>query len=448
MSYVDAFAVIMTFLYDYYFLRYCSKFLPRRLPEWVIFLVFPLCNVFFFFWLINLRILIPLIYTVNFILNFFVLRLSFRGRVTHIFWAAVNVTFHTIVIRGITLGAISLILRKNMYQILQSDNLYSISLAAAMFFMALFLFFFNRNVDVPKIKLLLNNPGQLRFMSTAETIMLSFLLFASYSYYYNLDLVWFTLFHLLTCIMVMISFYVVFAMSLRTVVWMEEELNNGQIREQMQKQVRRHERTQQLEENIRKYNHDFNKVLRTVNTLLQANNAPEAQRLLNEMGLEVNKNTEQNKIYSNNIAADSILSELFSDCSSSHIAFEGECFVPEGIRLTELELCRVLNNLCANALEACTKQPDTDKKWISLHTQLRGKQWVLCLKNSFDGNILLTENELLTTKRNKDYHGLGIKSIHSLVENANGFCQIQVDREAHVFAFSVSIPVVTEGQPL
>ncbi len=57
-----------------------------------------------------------------------------------------------------------------------------------------------------------------------------------------------------------------------------------------------------------------------------------------------------------------------------------------------------------------------DKRYISLIVKNINSFISISVDNYYDGNIVLGENVLpLTTKKDKDYHGFGMKSIQLVV---------------------------------
>ncbi|MEG0476452.1 MAG: GHKL domain-containing protein [Raoultibacter sp.] len=434
--------VAMMTVYNCLVMDYCSKILETRLPKIVIFVLLPLLAALLFLVPIALEVLIPLIYALEFAVTFLVIRISFYGRSIHMFWAALNFTFHTLVIRGIVLAIASLAVNLNMYRVIEDNLLNTITLTATFFVLCLFLVVFNAKVDVPKVKILLSNPGQLKFVYMLQLVMFGFLLFCTYAYYYNLDLVWFTIFHLLTCVFVLIGYYIAFGMAVRTAVWVEDELNYQIVEAQMQRQIRGYEEQKKLYDLMRQYKHDFKRILNTANGLLAAGNVEEAQELLGETVTYADVNLAPRPEYSNILIVDIILDELADSCEKNDIELSAQCFISEDVTLTSLQLCRMFNNLAANALEACQRQAEGSKRWIDIKGRLQKDKSVIVLRNSFDGKVVMAgENELATRKTNKEYHGLGVRNIKAIVEKNQGFSEITISKNPNVFEFFIALPL-------
>lgn len=391
----------MMFMYNCFFISYCSKILKPRVPKVLLYTLIPAIASAVFSFQTQVGVLIPIVYMVNFLMYFIILKVAFEGKISYIFWAAENVIFHILVIRALTVGIISLVVNKNMFRVIEDNEMYFFSLAVSLIVMTAFLYLFNLKVDVHKIKLLLGNTGQLRFVYTTQAVMLAFLFFCTYAYYYNLDLIWFTIFHIITAFFVILCFYVILNMSVKTSVWIDSRFYGEQVNKRMNKHLRRH--------------HEY---------LLMAEAA----------GKPIKK-------YSDIPVADCILKELANDCEDKEVTLNAQCFFSSTPILSNLQLYTVLEQLCSNALEACERQTRNSHKWIEISTAITDEKLTILVKNSFNGVITMSENELKSTKKNRDYYGLGIWEIKRVVSEAGGSCDIVIRKEQKEFQFSVILPI-------
>lgn len=393
----------MMLIYNVFFATYCAKILTPRVPRVFLYGIIPFCVAGIFYFLSQFNILIPIIYIINFIVYLVVLRLCFKGKTSHIFWAVVNVIFHLLVVRAITVGVMSMVLNLNMFRIIENQELYFLSMTISMIIMALFLFIFNKIIDVNMIKLLLNNMGQFRFVCSTETVLLIFMFFCTYSYYYNLDLIWFTIFHILMALFSAMCFYVVLNMTVKTSVWIDEDYQGNTLLATMEKQQR--------------------------------------QRLsFSQMSQALGQTPE---VFSNISEVDCVLWDLAQDCKDNNIALSTNCQITVGCCLTHLHRWIVFTKLCENALEACKRQTSGDK-WITIVCESQNGRTSIIIKNSFNGVVRVSERELVSTKRNKEFHGLGIKKAETIVENAGGTFSLSIDRAKHEFTVRISLPSVRE----
>ncbi len=85
--------------------------------------------------------------------------------------------------------------------------------------------------------------------------------------------------------------------------------------------------------------------------------------------------------------------------------------------LKQDEIAVLFGNLFDNAIEAAK---NSSKKTIELDVQTQGEYLSIFMINSIDRSVLKNNNDLKTTKKNKMYHGFGIKNIQRVVNEHKG----------------------------
>lgn len=121
---------------------------------------------------------------------------------------------------------------------------------------------------------------------------------------------------------------------------------------------------------------------------------------------------------------DSVLNAVFSSKSDimdkESIMFDYEITLEEDIPLSDTDKCTLLGNLLDNAVEGSRKISD-DRK-VTLRISCNKGLFIVNITNSCDKNMT---NSLETTKKDKDNHGLGLKSIYDVVKRHSGTIDIQ-----------------------
>ncbi len=87
-----------------------------------------------------------------------------------------------------------------------------------------------------------------------------------------------------------------------------------------------------------------------------------------------------------------------------------------------MDLALIVGTLLDNAMEATSKVSD---KWINLIINNAYEVVYVSVENSFDGNVLEKNGELLTTKSEKKGHGIGLESIRRVMKKYNGDMDIK-----------------------
>ena len=100
----------------------------------------------------------------------------------------------------------------------------------------------------------------------------------------------------------------------------------------------------------------------------------------------------------------------------------------------EQEICVILSNLLDNAIEACEYVEDMEK-WIRMAIKRDGNILLLCLENSFQGEIVLKNGKIMTNKKEIKRHGIGIESVKYVIDKYQG--DIRQEIKGNIFCCSV-----------
>jgi signal transduction histidine kinase len=114
------------------------------------------------------------------------------------------------------------------------------------------------------------------------------------------------------------------------------------------------------------------------------------------------------------------LLDSFSErCKKEQIEFLVKIILPPAGTVDDYELCIIIGNLLENAITACLRTPENERRYIELSMRPREFQYGIKVENSYDG-VLKHEGKILySTKKDG---GLGIKSIVSVARRHNGEC--------------------------
>lgn len=104
------------------------------------------------------------------------------------------------------------------------------------------------------------------------------------------------------------------------------------------------------------------------------------------------------------------------------------------IDIDKEEICRILNNIINNAIEACIQ---CHERYIKLSIEILGKCIIIKSENPFKGAIKKEDSKILTIKKDKTKHGYGLKSIQSIAEKYGGYVDINYNN--NVFSIVVQV---------
>lgn len=131
---------------------------------------------------------------------------------------------------------------------------------------------------------------------------------------------------------------------------------------------------------------------------------------------EEDKNISNQTFYirTGNKVVDVIVNTKQKIAEDKEIKFSVNAIMPKVCVVSEMDLVCILGNLLDNAIEACDNQ---DEKYINVVIKEVKKMLFIKIVNSYDKEF---DSKMKTTKRDKIHHGIGIKSIQSIVEKYNG----------------------------
>lgn len=142
-----------------------------------------------------------------------------------------------------------------------------------------------------------------------------------------------------------------------------------------------------------------------------------------------------------NDVLDVILTEKSLYCQSKGIRMT--CIIDaENLSWIETnDLYALFGNIVDNALDAIIKLDDPDKRELTLIVRRERNFLLIMAENYFEGTLEFENGLPKTTKKDKKYHGFGLRSVRILAEKYNGSMVIDVNDGK--FALKIVMPIVT-----
>lgn len=110
--------------------------------------------------------------------------------------------------------------------------------------------------------------------------------------------------------------------------------------------------------------------------------------------------------------------------------------------MSTLDIYALLGNALDNAIENVSKYEDTDKRIISLTIQAVGDFLSIQINNYCEEAVRFSEGLPVTTKRNKEYHGFGMKSMCHIAKKYGGSMATSVADK--MFTLQILLPMPRE----
>lgn len=164
-----------------------------------------------------------------------------------------------------------------------------------------------------------------------------------------------------------------------------------------------------------KQRHDIKNVLILISELIQDEKYSKALEVLDKYRTGY-KNINVTEIVSNNIVLNYLLNRKINECRNNGI--DMGCYVLGDIEgIDDMDLYILLENLCDNAIEAAGQ---CNNSTIRLQISEDKEKLYIDIGNTTSGNVLKSNPDMNTTKKDKDLHGFGIMNIRDIIDKYNG----------------------------
>lgn len=253
------------------------------------------------------------------------------------------------------------------------------------------------------------------------------LVFLTYIFYLNISRISPEMI-LLLIIFNIIIVTIVFIFNIYRLLRFSRQLTENRLKTQyMQMQLQQNENMNILSNNLRSLRHDMNNHIGVIYGLLDTKQYNKLKSYLN--GIYKNLQEANDIIIVNN----EILSIILNN--KKHLANEKMIQLVTWIEvkdfiLTEIEICSLIGNILDNAIEATEKVPfdaidiDREIKFVCVEKE---EGWYIDCKNPFVEAPLITEEGLMTTKKNKESHGIGSRTMQDIIKKYNGTLEYSTD---------------------
>lgn len=142
---------------------------------------------------------------------------------------------------------------------------------------------------------------------------------------------------------------------------------------------------------------------------------------------------------SGNSAVDAILNEKLLKAERSGISTQFDVDKLENCAVQPMDICTIISNALDNSIEACMKTENKAERYIDVKLKNNSDKVVIAVKNPVFGKTEKKNGLFVTTKKDKNNHGLGTKSIKRTVEKYKGDMLTKTD--SGEFNLIVYLPV-------
>ena len=196
----------------------------------------------------------------------------------------------------------------------------------------------------------------------------------------------------------------------------------------------------QSKESIELINYKYHDLKHQIAVLRSEEDPQKREAFLDEMEAEIRQYEAQNK--TGNKVLDTVLTSKSLYCNKNGITFT--C-VADGTLLDfmdVMDICSIFGNALDNAIECEMKIPDKEKRLIHVTVSRQKAFLILKFENYCEEKLQYQDGNIATTKKDKKYHGYGMKSIRYTVNKYGG--AVTIDTKENWFDLKILIPIKEE----
>ena len=180
--------------------------------------------------------------------------------------------------------------------------------------------------------------------------------------------------------------------------------------------------------------HDLHNHIEAIYQCLIQGDTKEAVRYCQELRTPVRQISQT--VWTGDKALDYLISSKIALAGQEQIKTKVNIEYPHNTNIRSVDLTTILGNLLDNALEAAKAAPES-LRFLNLTIRRINAMLIIKVENGY-GNTPIQENgKLLTSKKDKAFHGWGLKSVQTAADRYDG--TIRTDYKDHVFQSVVTL---------
>ena len=198
----------------------------------------------------------------------------------------------------------------------------------------------------------------------------------------------------------------------------------------------------QSKDSIELINYKYHDLKHQIAVLRSEEDPGKREAFLDQMEAEIRQYEAQNK--TGNKVLDTVLTSKSLYCNKNGITFT--C-VADGTLLDfmdVMDICSIFGNALDNAIECEMKIADREKRLIHVTVSRQKAFLILRFENYCEEKLQYQDGNIATTKKDKKYHGYGMKSIRYTVNKYGG--AVVIDTKENWFDLKILIPIKEEQE--
>lgn len=202
--------------------------------------------------------------------------------------------------------------------------------------------------------------------------------------------------------------------------------------ETMRYQKSYYQEVESSQQTVRRMRHDMKNHLSVVETLLRDGRYEKAEEYLHGLDQEFASGT---RVYCPDPVVNAVLNAKMEKAEEEGIPCEYQVDLEEVLPIDDIDLCSLFANTLDNAVEACEKIAEREKRRISLKARCRNGHFSYEIVNSKENRVTEKNGNFETDKSDRLSHGIGLRSVRQIVRKYEGEMDVSYTEDT----FSVTI---------
>ena len=195
---------------------------------------------------------------------------------------------------------------------------------------------------------------------------------------------------------------------------------------------------QNMYRQTRGWRHDYHNHIQTMKAYLAMGKLQELDVYLNELDRDLT--TVDTVVKTGNVMIDAVLNSKISLARQQDISVDAKAIVPKELdtAISEVDLSLIIGNLMDNAMEACMRIAEPERRFIRVYIDILKGQLYIYIMNAMEGE-LKRKGKVYETFKDSRHHGFGLMRIDKVVDRYHGY--LERENEEGVFATEVLLPL-------
>ncbi|WP_373600140.1 ATP-binding protein [Paraclostridium bifermentans] len=214
----------------------------------------------------------------------------------------------------------------------------------------------------------------------------------------------------------------------------KEKNEENLLKEKIDMQYKYYLNLQETQNKVKRLYHDMSNHMMCIKTM-----SSEQEDLNNYIDSISKGLNEFKEIYNTgNMILDIILNEKQAKCNENNINLKCDVNFSKCSFIEMTDICSIFSNILDNAIEACNKIEGCEK-YINLRGTVVKSYYVIRCENSKINKVKMINNKIITSKKDKFIHGIGLKSVKSSLKKYDG--ELEINDFEDRFLAQIYIPI-------